>query len=140
MHAIKMFTLSAITAVALMSFQSSSNTLKPVYPATAIGTFSPKVLWAKDSHDFGEIQQGTPVSVEFKFTNEGDDSLIITDVATSCECTASDYSKEPIAPGKSSKIKVTYNAVAKGSFTKTITVKSNDKDAVKMLTIKGMVK
>jgi hypothetical protein len=94
----------------------------------------------KNIHDFGEIPQSKPVSVEFIFTNEGDAALVISDVGTSCGCTVPDYPKEPIAPGKSAKIKVTYNAANKGVFSKTITVKSNDLEASKVLTIKGTVK
>ena len=34
----------------------------------------------KETHDFGKISQGKPVSVEFKFTNIGDEPLIITNI------------------------------------------------------------
>jgi hypothetical protein len=125
----------AIASVALMSFTAASisNKLSEVYNMG-------KVTWEKDTHDFGEIPQGKPVSVEFAFTNAGEAPLLIADVATSCGCTASDYSKEPIAPGKSSKIKVTYNAANMGAFTKNITVNFSDAEAKKVLMIKGTVK
>lgn len=101
---------------------------------------SPKVSWVKDVHDFGEIPKGKPVSVEFAFSNSGDEPLLVADVKTSCGCTVSDYSKEPIAPGKSSRIKVTYNAAVTGSFTKIITVRFQDEALKKVLNIKGTVK
>jgi hypothetical protein len=125
----------AIASVALMSFTAASisNKLSEVYNMG-------KVTWEKDTHDFGEIPQGKPVSVEFAFTNAGNTPLLIADVATSCGCTASDYSKEPIALGKSSKIKVTYNAANMGAFTKNITVNFSDAEAKKVLMIKGTVK
>lgn len=99
-----------------------------------------KVSWAKESYDFGEIPKGKPVSIEFFFTNTGDEPLLIADVKTSCQCTASDYTKEPIAPGKSSKIKVSYSAATTGAFTKAITVDFQDPALQKVLTIKGTVK
>jgi hypothetical protein len=99
-----------------------------------------KVNWVKDNHDFGEIVQGKPVAVEFSFTNTGDEPLLIADVLASCGCTASDYSKEPVAAGKSSKIKVIYNAASMGSFSKTITVNFVDAALKKVLNIKGTVK
>jgi hypothetical protein len=99
-----------------------------------------KVSWAAEAHDFGEIPQGKAVSVEFTFTNTGDEPLIVENAQTSCGCTVSDYTAEPIAPGKSSKIKVTYNAAAAGSFTKVITVNFNDAALKKVLNIKGTVK
>jgi hypothetical protein len=138
MKQIKTLSIIAITCIALMSFTS----LSMVNYQTIVNASDSfiKVAWAKESHDFGEIPQGKPVSVEFAFTNTGDAPLLIADVATSCGCTASDYSKEPIAPGASSKIKVTYNAANMGAFTKTITVKFSDAEAKKVLMIKGTVK
>ena len=99
-----------------------------------------KVNWVKETHDFGEIPKGKPVSIEFTFTNTGDEPLLIADVIPSCGCTASDYSKEPIAPGKTSDIKITYNAASVGSFAKTITVNFQDEALKKVLNIKGTVK
>jgi len=138
MKQIKTLSIIAITCIALMSFTSLSMVNNQTI-VNASDSFI-KVAWAKESHDFGEIPQGKPVSVEFAFTNTGDAPLLIADVATSCGCTASDYSKEPIASGASSKIKVTYNAANMGAFTKTITVNFSDAEAKKVLMIKGTVK
>jgi len=138
MKQIKTLSIIAITCIALTSFTSLSMVNNQTI-VNASDSFI-KVAWAKESHDFGEIPQGKPVSVEFAFTNTGDAPLLIADVATSCGCTASDYSKEPIAPGASSKIKVTYNAANIGAFTKTITVNFSDAEAKKVLMIKGTVK
>ncbi len=138
MKQIKTFSIIAIACIALMSFTtlSASNSQSLI---SAVSNFI-KVSWEKETHDFGEIPQGKPISVAFTFTNAGDTPLLIADVATSCGCTASDYSKEPIAPGKSSKIKVTYNAANMGAFTKSITVNFSDAEAKKVLMIKGTVK
>lgn len=138
MKQIKTLSIIAIACIALMSFTTLSTVNNPT--VFNIASHLIKVTWAKESHDFGEIPQGKPVSVEFVFTNAGDAPLLIADVATSCGCTASDYSKEPIAPGASSKIKVTYNAANMGAFTKTITVNFSDAEAKKVLMIKGTVK
>jgi len=138
MKKIKTFAFLAITlsSFAFMSFKpSNNNAAHSIIYANLV-----KVFWVKESHDFGDIPQGKPVSIEFVFTNNGDEPLLVADVVTSCGCTASDYTKEPIAPGKSSKIKVTYNAVAEGVFNKTITVNFNHVASTKILNIKGMVK
>lgn len=135
MKQIKIALFISIAAFSLMSFTTVVNE-----PVTAFSNNVVKVSWAKENHDFGEIPQGKPVSVEFAFTNTGDEPLLVADVATSCGCTASDYTKEPIAPGKSSKIKVTYNAANPGNFTKTITVNFQDASIKKVLNIKGTVK
>ena len=56
------------------------------------------------------------MSYEFEYRNEGDKPLIITKVKASCGCTATNYSKEPLLPGESSKIRATYNAHNPGAF------------------------
>ena len=92
-----------------------------------------------ESHDFGTIAYNKPVSHEFAFTNAGKSPIIISEVAPSCGCSVADFSKTPVKPGESGKIKVTYNAATKGPFTKSFIVKSNTKTPVKTLTIKGNV-
>lgn len=135
MKQIKIIAIITIASVSLMSFT------KPVKnTVSSIAYTIAKVNWEKEAHDFGEIKQGKPVSVEFSFTNTGDKPLLIADVVPSCGCTASDYPKEPVAPGKSSTIKVTYNAAAIGSFSKSITVNFQDAGLQKVLNIKGTVK
>jgi len=120
---------TAAIIMAMLPFFSFS-VLKNVLPVT-------KVNWASETHDFGEIPRGKPVSFEFTFTNTGDEPLIVENAQTSCGCTVSDYTTEPIAPGKSSKIKVTYNAAALGAFTKNVTVNFHDAALKKVLNIKG---
>ena len=129
-----------MTALLLMSFRPIQFTSAGSRPLSFSATTAANIKWVNDQHDFGEISQGVPVSFEFAFTNTGDEALIIKEVVTSCGCTASNYAKEPIRPGKSSTIKVSYNAANPGAFSKTITVNSNDKDAAKVLVIKGVVK
>ncbi|MBD5358937.1 MAG: DUF1573 domain-containing protein [Bacteroides sp.] len=92
-------------------------------------------------HDFGTIQEnGGPVSVEFPFTNTGNANLVIYDAKADCGCTIPDYPKAPVAPGKTGKIKVTYNPLGRpGAFDKVITVKTNGKSGKIRLKIRGSV-
>ena len=52
-----------------------------------------------------------------------------THLVASCGCTVPDYTKEPILPGKTGTIKVTYNGTGKypGHFKKSITLRTNAK-------------
>jgi hypothetical protein len=50
-----------------------------------------------------------------------------------------DYPREPVQPGKSGKIAVTFNAASSGVFTKTIIVTSNAAEGNTALVIKGEV-
>lgn len=124
--------IAAIILVVLPFFSFNTLQHQPVY------SFA-KVNWEKEMYAFGFISQGKPVSVTFRFTNTGDEPLLVADVLTSCGCTATDYPKEPIAPGKSSQIKVAFNAASKGAFSKTITVKFDEATVEKKLTITGTV-
>ena len=75
--------------------------------------------------DFGTIPQGKPVYNFFEVTNTGKDPLVISNVQTSCGCTTPEWSKEPVAPGATTKIRVGYNAAAEGHFEKYITIMYN---------------
>jgi hypothetical protein len=95
--------------------------------------------FVEESHDFGDIPQGTPVTTQFSFTNTGKEPLIIKNCQASCGCTVPSWPKEPILPGKESTIQVTYNAAHAGTFTKSITITSNAKTPSKVIYIKGNV-
>ena len=95
--------------------------------------------WVETTHDFGKINQGTPVKNEFTFTNTGGSPLIISNVKGSCGCTVTKYSKEPVLPGKIGTVTATFNAAAVGSFHKSIRVTANVEGGAETLFIKGEV-
>ena len=87
-----------------------------------------QIKFDKVSHDFGTFSESNPVQeCVFTFTNVGQAPLIINQAVASCGCTVPSYTKEPIAPGKTGAIKVTYNGKGKfpGHFKKSITVRSS---------------
>jgi hypothetical protein len=95
--------------------------------------------FVEETHDFAKIPKGTPVTTEFSFSNIGKEPIVISNVQASCGCTTPSWPKEPILPGKSSVIKVQYNAANPGGFNKSITITSNAKSPTKVLYIKGTV-
>jgi len=97
------------------------------------------IIFDKMSHDYGNIEQGSDGSCEFNFTNKGKVPLILNNVHASCGCTIPEWPKEPIEPGKKGVIKVKYNTNIVGSFSKSITVYSNAKNAQVVLLIRGNV-
>src|SRR5687768_18499309 len=109
--------------------------------AGAQGTSTPEeeVLKLKETeHDFGQIPQGKPVYYDFEIVNTGKTPLKLDDVHASCGCTTPEWSREPIAPGATAKIKVGYNAAAEGDFEKPITITYNTNQS-KLLKIRGTV-
>ena len=68
------------------------------------------IKFEKTTHDFGTFSEDDPkVTCSFKFTNTGDGLLVIHQAIASCGCTVPQYSKEPIKPGESGEIVVTYD-------------------------------
>ncbi|MDR7371209.1 DUF1573 domain-containing protein [Flavobacterium aquidurense] len=123
-------------ALGLMSFSA----IVPVKVlASKIEATASTIAWKTETVDVGEIPQGTPKAIVYEFKNTGKTAIVITNVQGSCGCTATDYTKEPILPGKMGKITATYNAANKGAFTKTVTVTTNAETTPKILTLKGTV-
>ncbi|MDR3268890.1 MAG: DUF1573 domain-containing protein [Tannerella sp.] len=93
------------------------------------------------TYDFGDINEADgPVSHEFTILNNGEMPLVVTNVVASCGCTTPEWTKEPIAPGKTGIIKATYDPSGRPNrFTKTINVYSNGKAGSYALTIRGNV-
>jgi hypothetical protein len=88
---------------------------------------SPKITLTESDYHFGKVKEGTEVTHKFIFKNEGDADLVITDVKTSCGCTAAVTSAKTIAPGKEGTLSVNFNSRGRrGPQTKTITISSND--------------
>lgn len=89
-------------------------------------------------HNFGKIPQNKPVYYSFEISNTGTSPLKLDNVQATCGCTTPEWSREPIAPGASTFIKVGYNAAAEGAFEKYITITYNT-DHTKQLKISGSV-
>ena len=108
--------------------------------ATETSNKQASIKFDKEEHDFGTLLQGEVVSYSFHFTNKGNMPLIISEVGSSCGCTVGDYPREPIAPGKTGDIKVTYNSAGHHGFqSRFLTVMSNTNPAKTILRIKGTV-
>ncbi len=98
-----------------------------------------KLSFAKESLSMGKIKQGVPANTQFTFKNTGNLPLILKEVQPTCGCTAADYSKTPVLPGKYGFVKISYNAATTGPFHKTITVLSNAEEPSKVITVTGEV-
>ncbi|OAV68089.1 hypothetical protein Barb6XT_01189 [Bacteroidales bacterium Barb6XT] len=92
-------------------------------------------------HDFGDIKEANGrVSHTFVIANQGDAPLVINRVIASCGCTTPEWTKEPIAPGKTGNVKVTFDPEKRvAPFLKTISIYSNGKTDSFVLTIRGNV-
>jgi len=92
-----------------------------------------------ETYDFGKVKQNQPPTATFIVTNISSEPLIIEAANPTCGCTISDYTKAPIAPGKTGTIKATYNAANVGAIHKTLTVKFAGIDELKSINLAGEV-
>jgi hypothetical protein len=97
----------------------------------------PKIYFPETQYDFGTVKEGTIVSHTFKFINKGKATLDISNIKTSCGCTAALVSSKQIAPGKNGTIKIDLDTKNRqGRMSRTITVSSNDpEEPTKVITI-----
>ncbi|MBN1997437.1 DUF1573 domain-containing protein [candidate division KSB1 bacterium] len=99
-----------------------------VFLTASLLTAEPKIKFDNEfTYDFGTARQDQVIEHTFKFTNVGDDTLIIQSVKSSCGCTGALMSNKNILPGDSGELVATFNiGRRKGRQNKTITVRTND--------------
>lgn len=107
--------------------------------APAVEDGGPRIEFTDMTVDYGTIENGSNGEREFAFVNTGDQPLVIKTCRGSCGCTVPKCPTEPTMPGEKGVIKVKYDTNRIGSFTKTVTVETNDPTGTKILKIKGVV-
>ena len=92
-------------------------------------------------HDFGTIyEKDGKVSHTFTFTNKSREVVIINDVNAWCGCTTAQFSKEPVRPGKKTKVTLTYNPDHRpGKFSKEAVLMLNGGKYYTRIWVKGNV-
>ncbi|HMP31629.1 MAG TPA: DUF1573 domain-containing protein [Saprospiraceae bacterium] len=95
-------------------------------------------------YDFGTVKDGEKVTKIFKFTNTGNEPLVITNATASCGCTVPEWPKDAIAPGKTGELKAVFDSKGKGTpegsrQSKTIDITANTEPAMTNLRIFGTV-
>lgn len=99
---------------------------------------TPKANFKVNSHDFGEVLQGTSLSHTFTFKNTGSTPLVLEKVKPSCGCTAVDYTKEALKPGEEGFVTVGYDATKVGFFSKKVSLKFKGDEDFVYLTFNGV--
>lgn len=90
--------------------------------------------------DFGKVKEGAVVDHVFKFKNTGNAPVIVSQVAASCGCTTPSFTREPVLPGKTGEIEVSFNSLGQvGTQQKIVTVSSNAENRVTTVQIRGVV-
>jgi Protein of unknown function (DUF1573) len=68
------------------------------------------VKWDTETYDFGDVQEGESLTKIFVVTNTGNAPLAIHDAKSNCGCTVPKFPKNPVAPGQSDKIVVSFDS------------------------------
>ena len=98
------------------------------------------LAFEKMDHNFGTVIEGEKVIYSFRFTNHGNVDLKLTSVGTSCGCTASDYPRNPIKPGETGKIQITFNSSNRlGMQHKKVTIRANTNPEFTVLNVYAQV-
>lgn len=96
----------------------------------------PIITFEESSKDFGDIKQGDKVEHTFKLENTGNAPLVISNVAATCGCTVPKWPKEPIAPGKTAEIKVSFNSAGKmGKQNSVVRIYSNATEPIEKVSM-----
>ncbi len=96
------------------------------YPAAA---GKARAVFKETAHDFGKVKQADVLTQEFVFKNEGDATLVVERVETTCGCTAALASADKIGPGKEGRIKVSLDTHGyAGQMKRFVYLISNDAD------------
>jgi len=94
------------------------------------------IEFEEKSKDFGDITQGDKVSHTFTLTNAGSAPLIISNVAATCGCTVPKWPKEPIAPGKTAQVQVSFNSAGKmGKQNSVVRIYSNASEPIEKISL-----
>ena len=102
----------------------------------------PKILTTiqveKTTHDYGTIHKGSTNYTDFEITNTGSNPLVISRISVACGCTRATWDRQPIAPAKTTTIRVEMTPDITGSFNRTVAVYCNTDEAPTKLTVTGM--
>ena len=101
---------------------------------------APEISFDKEKFDFGTVKEGEVVETTFVVTNTGKSDLIITHAQPSCGCTVPEWTKDPIAPGETGEIKISFNTSGRtNKQSKSVTLTTNTEKGREIIKISGMV-
>ena len=87
----------------------------------------PQATWLERQHDFGVIrEQDGKAHCQLRVMNTGTEPLLIVKVQVGCGCTGINYPEEPIMPGDTATVRLSYNPSGRpGQFTKQAIIFTN---------------
>lgn len=101
----------------------------------------PQVTWLEQQLDMGVILENNgKASCDFRLVSSGSEPLIIVKAQAGCGCTSISYPEEPIPPGDTATVTLTYNPAGRpGQFSKQVIIFTNTTSRRSILEISGNV-
>lgn len=132
--------LTIILSASILSSCNNQNANSQKQENTSIENGMAVLAFEKLDHDFGTVIEGEKVTFAFRFTNNSNTDLKLLSVGTSCGCTASDYPHDPIKPGATGKIQITFDSANRlGMQHKKITIRANTQPEFMVLNVYAQV-
>lgn len=109
-----------------------------VFPVSSFAQARFEVAESKKS--FGHVPKGEVIVLQYEVKNAGNQPLIIETTEVSCDCTKIKFSPEPVLPGKTTTIQVTFDSKhAYGKQDRIVYIFSNDPKSPAKIRFKGTV-
>jgi hypothetical protein len=110
-------------------------------PGTEVVQAATTLAVDRMEHDFGDIpDNGGNVETKFVITNTGNNPLLISEAKGSCGCTVPDYPRDPIQPGESRDILVSFDPAGKeGAQNKTVTIMANTEPSTTVINLRSNI-
>lgn len=116
--------------------------LAPLYAQKSPSVNGAVLTFEKECQDYGkiDIEDIPEAKLDIRFTNTGNQPLVISNVRGCCGTRIVDWPKEPILPGKKGIVKVEFEILPKvQTINRTVTVMSNSLNSPDIYKIKGEV-
>jgi len=81
---------------------------KAVQPAETPTGQGPHLKVDRNTYDFGQVEPAVTLNGKFVLTNDGNETLVVKDVSSSCGCTIPDKKNFTLEPGESKDLNFTF--------------------------------
>lgn len=106
----------------------------------ATSAFAQEIKFKETKHNFGFVHEGDTVKLEYELKNIGDKPLVISNYEVECGCTKMESVPNPIEPGQTYILKVTFDTHQKyDRQDRIVKIISNAKNSPSELRFKGVV-
>lgn len=129
-----------LLSVLLLAMWCPEETFSPIGSKSNVMLYGPVITIDSLVINYGNISNKENYRNEIRFTNTGNEPLIIASCKSSCGCLVASCTKEPVLPNESSQIEFHFYTLNRnGPFSKSISLTSNALNNPVVIQIKGIV-